>query len=116
AWGIWLDTEPLFRMDEGKKADVATTLVGGGVETPNEGRMRFNRPPLEGGDTGYMQQQDFPLDQVRKNKIVDAEQNPIQREPAADPEEVAANEEARQLRAELWQHKAIDATREAINA
>src|SRR5690606_12856877 len=76
-WGIWLDTEPLFRMDEGKKADVATTLVGGGVETPNEGRRRFNLPPLEGGDTVYMQQQDFPLDQVRKNKIVDAEQNPI---------------------------------------
>src|SRR5690554_2453241 len=69
-WGIWLDTDPLFRMDEGKKADVATKLVGGGVETPNEGRIRFNLPPLEGGDTVYMQQQDFPLDQVRKNRIV----------------------------------------------
>lgn len=77
-WGIWLDTAPLFRMDEGKKADVATKLVGGGVETPNEGRRRFDLPPLEGGDTVYMQQQDFPLDQVRKNQIVDANLKPIQ--------------------------------------
>jgi HK97 family phage portal protein len=116
-WGIWLDTSPLFRMDEGAKAEVATKLVGGGVETPNEGRLRFNLPPLEGGDTVYMQQQDFPLDQVRKNKIVDAEQNPIP--PANDDtaEQIeAANEEARQLRAELWQRKALDATREAIHA
>ena len=110
-WGIWLDTSPLFRMDEGAKADVATKLVGGGVETPNEGRLRFNLPPLEGGDTVYMQQQDFPLDQVRKNKIVDAGQNPVEPDPA--PEDDA---ELRQLRAELWKRKALDAMREAINA
>ena len=93
-WGIWLDTEPLFRMDEGKKAEVATKLVGGGVSTPNEGRRRFNLPPLEGGDTVYMQQQDFPLDQVRKNKIVDADLNPV-----APPEPVAppVNDAAKQL-------------------
>lgn len=119
-WGIWLDTSPLFRMDEGKQADVATKLVGGGVETPNEGRMRFNRPPLEGGDTVYMQQQDFPLDQVRKNKIVDAEQNPISPDAAADDEAQkqleAANDESKALAAELWQMKAIQSTREAINA
>lgn len=82
--GVELDLEPLLRMDEGKRAEVATKLVGGGIETPNEGRLRFNRAPLEGGDTVYMQQQDFPLDQVRKNKIVDANQNPIQPEPAND--------------------------------
>lgn len=119
-WGIWLDTSPLFRMDEGKQADVATKLVGGGVETPNEGRMRFNRPPLEGGDTVYMQQQDFPLDQVRKNKIVDAEQNPIPQDAADDDDAQrqleAANDESKALAAELWQMKAIQSTREAINA
>lgn len=75
--GVELDTEPLLRMDDGKKSEVATKLVSGGIETPNEGRLRFNLPPLEGGDTVYMQQQDFPLDQVRKNKIVDADQTPV---------------------------------------
>ena len=62
-----------------------------------------------------MQQQDFPLDQVRHNKIEGSE--PEQAPPVNEGEQVeAANEEARQLRAELWQHKAIEATREAINA
>src|SRR3990167_2357077 len=51
--GVELNLEPLLRMDEGKRADVATKLVGGGIETPNNGRARFNLPPLEGGDTVY---------------------------------------------------------------
>lgn len=79
--GVELDLEPLLRMDVGKQAEVATKLVGGGIETPNEGRLRFNLAPLEGGDTVYMQQQDFPLDQVRLNKI---EQTPP---PEPEPEE-----------------------------
>lgn len=83
-WGIWQDLSPLFRMDEGKMAEVETKLVGGGVKTPNEGRFKFGLEPLKGGDTVYMQQQDFPLDQVRKNKIVDGDQNPI---PAPTEEE-----------------------------
>jgi len=91
--GVELDLEPLLRMDEGKRAEVATKLVGGGVETPNEGRLRFNLPPLEGGDTVYMQQQDFPLDQVRKNKIVDAAVS------QPDPEPDETEEEAEQRRA-----------------
>lgn len=113
--GVELDLGPLLRMDEGKRAEVATKLVGGGIETPNEGRFRFNRGPLEGGDTVYMQMQDFPLDQVRKNKIVDAEQKPIPPEDP-DPDTETATEEVRRLNAELWQRKALDATREALHA
>lgn len=67
--GVELDLAPLLRMDEAKRAEVASKLVGGAIETPNEARLRFNRKPLTGGDTVYMQQQDFPLDQVMLNKI-----------------------------------------------
>lgn len=84
--GVELDLWPLLRMDVGKQADVETKLTGGGIKTPNEGRFAFGLPPLEGGDTVFMQQQDFPLDQVRKNKIVDAEQKPISPTPDPDPE------------------------------
>ena len=73
--GIECDLWPLLRMDAGKQAEIETKLTGGGVKTPNEARLAFELDPLEGGDTVYMQQQDFPLDQVRKNRI----------EPAADP-------------------------------
>lgn len=67
--GVELDLEPLLRMDVGKQAEVMTKLTGGGIATPNEGRKQFGYSPLEGGDTVYMQQQDFPLDQVRLNRI-----------------------------------------------
>lgn len=110
--GVELDLEPLLRMDPEKRASVWEKVSA----TPNEKRLPFNLPPLEGGDTVYMQQQDFPLDQVRKNKIVDAEQNPLPPEDDDASEVEAANEEVRRLSAELWQRKAIEATREAIDA
>lgn len=100
--GVELDLEPLLRMDEGKRAEVATKLVGGGIETPNEGRVRFNRPPVDGGDTIYLQQQDFPIDQVRKNKIVDANQNPIQPEPASDEDTPEPEEQERSVSAVMY--------------
>lgn len=59
--GVELDTEPLLRMDESKKAEIATKLVGGMIDTPDEGRRRFNRPPTAGGDTLWGQNQDYPL-------------------------------------------------------
>lgn len=107
--GIELDLEPLLRMDEGKRADVATKLVGGGIETPNEGRARFNRDKLTGGDTVYMQQQDYPLDQVRLNKI----------EPPAPPPPPAPSEPAtisEEDQATIDEAKAIVATQRAIAA
>lgn len=87
--GIELDTEPLLRMDTEKRATVWGKLVGDGVSTPNEARKEFNLIPLEGGDTVYMQQQDFPLDQVRLNKI---EQAPVAPEPT-EPEPIIEDEQ-----------------------
>src|SRR5690606_18351403 len=119
--GVELDLEPLLRMDEGKRAEVATKLVGGGIETPTEGRARFSRSPLVGGDTVYMQQQDFPLDQVRKNKLVDGADGPPSPDPDSDPDDdetdeelEAANEEVRRLTAQLWQRSALESTRKAM--
>jgi len=79
--GVELDLEPLLRMDVGKQADVETKLTGGGVKTPNEARLRFGLSPLPGGDTVYMQQQDIPLEEARKNKVAD--KTPVAATPAA---------------------------------
>lgn len=95
--GVELDLWPLLRMDLGKQADVMTKLTGGGIATPNEGRREFGYGPLEGGDTVYMQQQDYPLDQVRKNKIVAAEQAPT-----PPPEEESEDAEAPEDEARLY--------------
>lgn len=108
--GVELDTEPLLRMDTAKRGEVMGKLVSEGIATPNEGRREFNYPPLEGGDTVYMQQQDFPLDQVRLNKI---EQVTPPAEPVAlpDPALDSANDEVRRLTGELFLRKAVEAAR-----
>lgn len=85
---VELDIETLIRMDAQKRAEVEGTLVDRGISTINEARKPFNRRALEGGDTVYMQQQDFPLDQVRNNKIVQATETPAQEEPEMTDEEM----------------------------
>jgi HK97 family phage portal protein len=93
--GVELDLEPLLRMDPQRRAEVWGKLTNDGIAAPNEARLPFNLPPLEGGDTVYMQQQDFPLDQVRLNKIAqpEAPQPEVPEEPEQpDPEEQAAEQ------------------------
>ena len=92
--GVELDLEPLLRMDPQRRAEVWGKLTNDGIAAPNEARLPFNLPPLEGGDTVYMQQQDFPLDQVRLNKIAQPEPPapPPTEEPEADPEAEAAEQ------------------------
>ncbi len=113
-----MDESVLMRMDAGKKAEYHKTLVDAGIEAINESRLEFNLPPLDGGDTVYMQQQDFPLDQVRNNVL--PSQTPAPEpvaEPASEPtvEEAAAAEETQKAMAELFFLKAIQAARtEAI--
>lgn len=110
--GVELDLEPLLRMDEGKRAEVATMLVGGGIETPNEGRMRFNRGPLTGGDTVYMQQQDYPLDQVAQNKITEPKPPEPEQIPVSEEDQAAIDE----AKAIVATNKAIQAMRKSANA
>lgn len=90
--GVELDLEPLLRMDPQRRAEVWGKLTNDGIAAPNEARLPFNLPPLEGGDTVYMQQQDFPLDQVRLNKI--AQPEPPQPETPEEPEQPDPEEQA----------------------
>lgn len=111
---IWLDTEPLWRMDEGKLAEVQTKLVQGMVRKPDEARRKFNDPPTPGGDTLWGQHQDYPLGMLANRSDL----SPVAPapEPEADPALDEATEEVRRLTAELWQRKALEATREALHA
>lgn len=113
--GVELDLEPLLRMDAGKQAEVHTKLTGGGIETPNEARLAFNLPPLEGGDTVYMQQQDFPLDQVRQNKItVEPEAAPVAPSADADSAPPDDSDKLRALQQENFMMKALHAARAEV--
>ncbi|UUS13340.1 hypothetical protein NMB32_14610 [Stenotrophomonas sp. CD2] len=100
-------------MDVGKQAEVHNTLTGGGIETPNEARLVFNLPPLEGGDTVYMQQQDFPLDQVRQNRIVSpTEPVPVAEDPEDD--QPSADDELRSVQQSNFILMALRAARAEV--
>lgn len=59
---IEYDIDALLRMDSATKMKAVTDGVKGGIYTPNEGRKKFNKKPLEGGDTVYLQDQDHSLE------------------------------------------------------
>jgi HK97 family phage portal protein len=98
--GVEFDITNLLRMDSGAQADFVTKLVGGGVMTPNEGRLQFNLGPIGGGDTVYMQQQDVPMSVAASIKEHPLAAKP---EPAPDDDEDSELEDdvARALLTEL---------------
>ncbi|WP_355504967.1 phage portal protein [Xanthomonas cannabis] len=64
--GVELNLEPLLRMDLGKQAEVHAALTGAGIEAPNEARRRFGLSPLTGGDSVYLQQQNYSLEALAR--------------------------------------------------
>lgn len=84
--GVELDLDGLLRMDSKTQMETIAAGINAKALSINNGRKKVNLPPIEGGDTVYMQQQDYPISEIRKNRI--------QGEPAdvdpTDPEEPPA--------------------------
>jgi len=59
--GVELDLDGLLRMDTATLFDTLGKGVGGSILAPNEARKRVDLPPLDGGESVYMQQQNFSL-------------------------------------------------------
>lgn len=115
---VELDLAPLLRMDEAKRAEVETKLVGGKIKTPDEGRIRFNLAPTGGGDTLWGQNQDYPLGMLADRKEWDPAMQPPAPAPAPEPVQAPApapeiSDEEKSLIAES---RAIVATQKAIEA
>lgn len=108
---VELDIDSLWRMDSESKFRMLSEAIKG-VMAPNEARRRVNLKPVDGGDSVYMQQQNFSLEALAKR---DAQDDPFgkgQPEPAPP---AADDEEAKRMQAELWMLKSLNATREAIH-
>ena len=60
-YGTEFDIDDLIRMDSATKMDVAAKGVGAGIFSPDEARAKFDRSPVPGGNTPYMQEQNWPL-------------------------------------------------------
>jgi len=72
--GVELDLDALLRMDSLTQMDLATKGVLGAIFTPNEGRELFSKPAVDGGDTCFLQQQNFSLEALNKR---DAKADPF---------------------------------------
>jgi HK97 family phage portal protein len=55
------DLDDLLRMDTATKVKATADAIGAGFMSPNEGRARFNLAPVTGGNTPYLQQQNYSL-------------------------------------------------------
>lgn len=71
-FGTEFELNDLIRMDGANKMKMATDGVGGGVLTVNEARAQFDKRPVKGGDTPYLQQQYFSLEALNKRDLAAA--------------------------------------------
>lgn len=83
-WRVNFDEDGLVRMDRKKRMESWQIGVRGGFLAPNEARERENLPPAEGGDTPYMQHQDYPLAALANREVPPAAGTPA---PTAPPTE-----------------------------
>lgn len=85
--GVELDLSGLLRMDTATQMETLVKGVRGGVLTPNGARRKLDEAPLEGGDTIYLQHQDYPMEKVFNRGDLDPQPEPGPALPAAAEEE-----------------------------
>jgi len=89
--GTEFDLDGLLRMDSATQMDVLEKAKG--KLTPNEQRKRLNAPPVAGGDTVYMQEQDHSLEWLSRRDAQPIETPspaPAPTDPDPDPERARA--------------------------
>jgi HK97 family phage portal protein len=106
-YGTEFDLDDLLRMDTATLIKAEADAVGAGIKAPNEARLRLNLPPVIGGDTPYLQQQNFSLAALDKRDKDDPFTKP---EPAPElaPEDAEPVDERFiaewKLRTLTWRH------------
>ncbi len=97
---IEIDLEGLLRMDSATKMEFYTKGIKGGIFTPNYAAKQFNRPPLPGGDTVYLQEQDHSLEWLSRRDALPIP-DPSQAAAALAEAAPAVDEETKAVRVEL---------------
>lgn len=84
-YGVEFDLDGLLRMDSATLVETLGKGVNAGLLAPNEGRKRLNLPPVAGGNTPYMQQQNWSLAQLDRRDIIADKPSTAAPPPAATP-------------------------------
>lgn len=92
--GVEFEVRDLVRMDPGAQMDFEEKGVKAGIIAPNEARAQFGMQPKAGGDTPYLQQQNYALSALaRRDQNPAPSDNPVAVDPPEDDTpDVAADE------------------------
>lgn len=63
---VKLDLDVLLRMDTASRLNAWKTAISAGMMSPNEARLKENLPPVEGGESPYLQVQNYSLAALAK--------------------------------------------------
>ncbi len=98
--GTEFDVEGLLRMDGLTQIQTLRESIAAAVLTPNEARAKLDLGPKPGGDSLYMQQQNFSTEALAKRDAKDDPFAAAKAEPAADaPAPDASNDNAAEAEA-----------------
>ena len=93
-YGTELDLDGLLRMDPLAMAEQIDKEMKAGTLKPDEARARRNLPPVPGGNTPYMQVQNYSLAALAKRDARDDPFSPVAPVPAALPAPAAVGDVA----------------------
>lgn len=95
---IAINLDGLLRMDSQALVKTLADGVSGGIFSPNEARKRMNHPPVQGGQSPYLQQQNFSLAALDRRDS----NNPF---PGNDPTPAPDDDDdqIRDVGADLWE-------------
>jgi len=102
--GMEFVRDDLLQMDSLTQIEVSKQAVGAGILTPNEARKRIDLPPVAGGESAYLQEQNYSLAALARR---DAQADPFgvaTPAPEADTEERSAALLEKEMRGLLNAH------------
>jgi len=88
--GTEFDLDGLLRMDTSTLVKTAGEAVQRAIYTPDEGRAKLGLPPMPGGNTLYLQEQNYSLEAIAKR---DAKDDPFAKTAPEKPPAPAASDE-----------------------
>jgi HK97 family phage portal protein len=84
-YGTEFDLDDLLRMDT--KTLIDSEKNAAGIKSPNESRKRLNLPPVSGGETPYLQEQQWPIRMLADRELPTRQPAPTPTAPATPPNE-----------------------------
>lgn len=92
-YGAEFDLGDLIRMDTSTRVKTAVEGLKG-LYSPNEARRQFDLRPVVGGDTVYLQQQNYSIEALNKRDSGDDPFGTSQQQPSPQPPQEPANDPA----------------------